>query len=315
MKTTITRPALRDVSSLPKTYSAADLMKTVFKPRDFIVEDVLVNGLTILAGKPKKGKSWMTLAMLMDIARGVETFGVLKTKKSNAIYYDLEGGPQRLKERLSKLLQDGSEPPQGLHITHELSRDEWEKEIERAVRKHDAKVVAIDTLTKIRPSAPQGNDSYQQDYDLMSRLHALAHRLHIVILVVYHTRKAASDDAQDQIIGSTGTVAAVDSWFVFKSDKNGLELQGAGRDIEPVEWALEQEGSRLVIAGDAKERRVSGHRREILRLLRERGEMTNDEIAKSVGREKGAVNQLLMNMHKRGEIERLGHGRYEVPAK
>jgi len=48
----------------------------VFPPIRWIVPDVLPEGATILAGRPKLGKSWMALDMALAVARGAYCLGI-----------------------------------------------------------------------------------------------------------------------------------------------------------------------------------------------------------------------------------------------
>jgi hypothetical protein len=43
---------------MSRSYSAAELSKAKFRPLQFRVEGMIVEGLTLIAGRPKKGKSW-----------------------------------------------------------------------------------------------------------------------------------------------------------------------------------------------------------------------------------------------------------------
>ena len=50
--------------------NARDLMKEHFEPLQRIVPNVVPEGLVLLAGKPKTGKSWLALAITLGIASG-----------------------------------------------------------------------------------------------------------------------------------------------------------------------------------------------------------------------------------------------------
>ena len=43
------------------TKSCEEIMTTVYKPIEFAVDGLLAQGLYILAGSPKAGKSWLAL--------------------------------------------------------------------------------------------------------------------------------------------------------------------------------------------------------------------------------------------------------------
>ncbi len=55
--------------------SASALMTKQFDPIRWIVPGYLPEGLTVLAGAPKLGKSWLALAWMVSVASGGITMG------------------------------------------------------------------------------------------------------------------------------------------------------------------------------------------------------------------------------------------------
>ena len=53
-----------------KIYSSEYLMNTPKKPIEYCVDGLISQGLFILAGTPKVGKSWLALDMCLSIAKG-----------------------------------------------------------------------------------------------------------------------------------------------------------------------------------------------------------------------------------------------------
>ena len=56
--------------ALPQSISAADLDKQVFTPSRQIVRGLWFVGLIVLAARPKKGKSWLSLLISLAVAAG-----------------------------------------------------------------------------------------------------------------------------------------------------------------------------------------------------------------------------------------------------
>jgi DNA-binding NarL/FixJ family response regulator len=295
-----------------KGYTLASLENREFAPLRYYVESFVVEGLTLIAGRPKKGKSWLVFGMGIDIANGDDALGKLTTRQSTVIYYALEDNPRRMKRRAKILLGKNAKWPKNFHIFHDLAKTDVGglEQIRQHVKEHEAKVVMIDTMTPIRPRPPKGVDPYQHDYDVVSSLQKLAHELRVAIVVTYHTRKAVADDAQESILGSTGITGAVDSWFVLVSNAQGKELHGSGRDIEDVEWGLDPRLNwRWTVTGPAWEARKSKQRQDVLKLL-ERGEMTVADIAEELQRSVRATTKLLHDMAHSGDIVRKRKGVY-----
>ena len=66
--------------------SCEEIMTTVYKPIEFVVDGLLAQGLYILAGAPKVGKSWLALEMCLSIAKVLG----LKTSQGTALYLCLK---------------------------------------------------------------------------------------------------------------------------------------------------------------------------------------------------------------------------------
>ncbi|MDP2815826.1 MAG: AAA family ATPase, partial [Rectinemataceae bacterium] len=67
-------PGAKPSQPLLKTFTASDLAKMVFPEPKWAVPGLLPEGLTILAGRPKRGKSWMGLGLALAVASGGKAF-------------------------------------------------------------------------------------------------------------------------------------------------------------------------------------------------------------------------------------------------
>ena len=81
------------------TKSCEEIMTTVYKPIEFVIDGLLAQGLYILAGAPKVGKSWLALDMCLSIAKGESVLGQ-KTLQGTAVYLCLEDSYARIQNRL-----------------------------------------------------------------------------------------------------------------------------------------------------------------------------------------------------------------------
>ena len=84
----------------PLTYLDGEtLMSTVLPPIRFVVDKLLPQGLHILAGAPKVGKSWLALWLCLCVAKGEPIWNFLTTKGS-VLYLCLEDSYSRIQNRL-----------------------------------------------------------------------------------------------------------------------------------------------------------------------------------------------------------------------
>ena len=65
----------RATRKLRKPKSAKDLLSRELPPVKWSVPGVLPEGVTILAGKPKMGKSWLALGLCVAVASGGYALG------------------------------------------------------------------------------------------------------------------------------------------------------------------------------------------------------------------------------------------------
>ncbi len=306
-------------SGLLPTFTAADLMEAVFPSLWWAVPGILPEGVILLAGKPKLGKSWLVLALCLAIALGGVALGTIRVKQGACLYLALEDNRRRLQRRLEKLLVGGA-PPADLHMATEWPRlDEGGAEaLEDWLEAHpEARLVVIDTLAKARPRS-KGQNVYADDYAALESLLPLASKHQVTIVVVHHLRKMVAADPLDEISGSTGLSGGVDGMLVLKRERGRADasLYVDGRDIEEQkEFALrwDSELTSWVIAGDADEFRLSEERAAVVGMLREAdGPMGPKAVAEALGMKHGAVRELLSRMAKDGDVDKVGRGQYTV---
>ena len=70
-------------------YQAAELYNKHLERTEMIVQRMVPCGLTVLAGAPKRGKSWLALALGLAVASGSDFLGQ-KTQQGSVLYLDLE---------------------------------------------------------------------------------------------------------------------------------------------------------------------------------------------------------------------------------
>src|SRR5262245_14021956 len=83
--------------------SAKELNTMTFAPIKYVVPGIIVEGLTLLAAKPKIGKSWMMLHAATAVARGGFTLGDIHCVEGDVLYCALEDNLRRLQSRMTKL--------------------------------------------------------------------------------------------------------------------------------------------------------------------------------------------------------------------
>ena len=215
-----------------ETITAEDLQNRTYEPTHFLVDELIPEGLHILAGAPKIGKSWLALWLCLCISQGQPLWN-FATTQGEALYLSLEDSFQRIQTRLFDLTEDA---PSTLHfaIMADTLKRGLEQQIEQFLTDHpDTKLVVIDTLQRVRGTGSDSN-LYANDYQDIGLLKKLADKRQIAILLIHHLRKLHDDDPMNMISGSTGLSGAADSAFVLQKNArsaNAASLHCTGRDI------------------------------------------------------------------------------------
>ena len=68
-----------------RTVDGAALMSQPLRPPNFVVDTLLSQGLHILAGSPKVGKSWLALWLAVTVAKGEPVWN-LASKQGTTLY-------------------------------------------------------------------------------------------------------------------------------------------------------------------------------------------------------------------------------------
>jgi hypothetical protein len=305
----------------PKTLTAAELLGLELPPIRWSVQGLLPEGVTLLAGKPKLGKSWMALGIAIAISTGGVALGTRPVEEGDVLYMALEDNYRRLGKRLRKRLT--GEAPERLQIATEWPRmDEGGAEaLERWLEAHpDARLVVVDILKRVRPRTSPNRSVYEADYEALEAMQRLAAEFEVSILVVHHLRKLGAADPLDEISGSTGLSGGADGVLVLKRDRGRADayLHVTGREIEEeVELALRWDAdlASWTLVGDAEKYRISKERQDIVRVLEEAGEpMTPKEVAEFLSKPPNTVKYLMWKMSKDGQLATVGQGRYSLTA-
>ena len=234
-----------------KMYSSEYIMNTPMKPIEYCVDGLISQGLFVLAGAPKVGKSWLALDMCLSIAKGEKVLGK-ETLCGHAVYLSLEDSLIRLQNRLYELTDEPSDNLNFAIMAESISNGLPEQIKYCRKRFDDLKIVVIDTLQKVRN---ESESSYSSDYKELSVLKSLADKLGIAIVLVHHTRKCSDGDPFNMISGSTGLSGCVDGSMVLIESKRGsrkAKLYCVGRDIENQEINVVFESSRWKVSDEIK---------------------------------------------------------------
>jgi len=296
-------------------YSAHDLMNMKLPEPKWAVPNLLPEGLNILAGKPKIGKSIFSLNIGLSISAGTKALGKIDVKQGAVLYLALEDTQRRLQSRLGTMLQ-GKPAPDNLYFANDWKRidkgglEDLKQSIETIP---NLRLVIIDTLAKIKPSNNNSHSVYDIDYSNVNAIKDLSDKYNVSILLVHHFRKFQSDDVMDDFSGSFGLTGAADNLLALKrrSGQADAELHIVGRDVEATVYALKYHIWSWELLGDNSEFKGNNQSQIIYNVIKSSDKpLTPKEIANKTDIKRVTVMANLRLLLSDGSIKKVGYGKY-----
>ena len=258
-----------------------------------LIDGILADGLAIMAGDSKIGKSWMVLWLCLQISKGEPVWG-FPTRKTDVVYLALEDREWRVQQRMQELTET---PPENLHFGFSCGRlgAELEAQIEDVLKERPTTgLIFIDTLQMVRDNVSSKVNAYAQDYRDLSSLKKVADNHRVCIFLVHHTRKERDGcNIFNDMTGSTGIIGVADTALILrKEDRFGdnATLCITGRDVEERKLKMQMHGVRWEITeelsmDDLRKERIPDFVYEIVQFLLAQGkfEGTVTELLAAVG--------------------------------
>jgi hypothetical protein len=309
-----TDPATSDAKRL-QPITAKTIIETDYPALRFIVARLVVEGLMLLAGRPKIGKSWLALMLALAVVSGGKFLGHDVTDRAEVLYCALEDSPRRIKKRLAVL--GASSAPENLHFLFELPKldvgganalDAW-------LAAHECvRLVIVDVFNRIRGAKAKGVEPYQHDAAEMAKLQVVAQRRGVTIVVLTHDRKAGAEDWLERITGTLGVAGTADTVALLERDRQAVNgrLRVVGRDLEDeLDLGLEFAGGRWSPLGPGEVLDLSLERQKIVAGIPTSGEgLSPTQIEKATGVSVNTIKHALPALIKDGWVRLIGTGRY-----
>ena len=212
-------------------------------PINWAIENILPEGMCIIAALPKIGKSWLALQIAIAVENALEVLG-FKAKPGRALYCAYEDNKKRIKRRFKTMGVKAEDKRPNFIFKSEKLTEGLEEQIEDWIKETpDARLVVIDTYVRALPTKARKTfkERYEIDSQQLSELQRLALEYNITIIIIHHTTKGKQDDTFNEISGSVGVQAIADTLWVISSDRNtGKDsiLNITGRDIESTAYQI-----------------------------------------------------------------------------
>lgn len=278
-----------------------------------VIGGLLYNGLTVFAGRPKSGKSFLALQAAISVAEGSPLFGSLPINMPGGVlYFALEESQTRTGSRMRQLTAEAISL-QNISMVYDLAplMVDGRAQLDKLLSEKRPTLTIIDTfLAAVRGGKSDRGNVMRAEYEEIDTLHKLAEKHETAMVLVHHTRKGViGESGIDSVAGSTGITAASDSVWTLKRDGDTSIFEVVSRECEQQEFALRFRSTDPMgweLMGTGKQVLEARAEKDILALMHEEGTVSIGKIVRGVGIPEHKLRPVLRAMMDSGSIHRSG---------
>lgn len=279
-------------------------------PRDWIVENLLIaGGTSILASRPKDGKSLLTRHLIKSVLEGSSFLG-LPVKQGRVCLLALEDIESEL---VSAFYEIGlTKETGGLIIQTEPITIKDIKKINAYLFENPHELLVIDTLARF--SEIDDFDSYAQVGKQLTEVSQVARKRKTHILLTHHSRKGSDSEAHESILGSVAFTANVDNTLLLKRrNDDSVELSTRPRYGRSAKFAFKYSELGVEVLSSTDHRRPSLNEWILERTSKATEGLTIVEICDRPGHRREDVVIAVKKLCDANLLIRLGRGQKGDP--
>jgi hypothetical protein len=211
------------------TDAHAILSKSVV-PRRWLLPGIIADGLSILGGSPKGGKSYLAYALAMAVAKYGKWCNHWDVEQGKVIYVSLEDDENDTHLRLKELDADFTIPAGRMLFVHGAQTMpafgsgllEW---VEQALDLHKPRLLIIDPISYLYVLKRTGGQ-FEETKDMLFPLRWLGRQYQCAIVCLDHRRKRSREDVSmvDTLYGSVAKQAVADGLIMVNREDDDIEL-------------------------------------------------------------------------------------------
>ncbi|GCE10515.1 AAA family ATPase [Tengunoibacter tsumagoiensis] len=218
----------------------------------WIISGLLPEGMTLLTGRERMGKSQLALEFALAIAGGKLALDTLHTRAGGVLFLGLEDSMRCIYERSARLLQGAPAPSNFTWAsTWAPLAQGGLADLEEWLNAHpQTRLIVIDPLAKVgvpttnrSHSREHGREHHREsgkarDYSALTPLKMLAEQHHLSILLVQHLRKQGYQDPLEELLAILEPLNLLESCLHLQGEqKQGpVDLHISNRSSG--EWAI-----------------------------------------------------------------------------
>jgi RecA-family ATPase len=223
--------AAQEPQPLPEGESAFALLERNIPEPVRLCDPWAIEGINIVAGRPKLGKTTLERQKLAASAIGGDFLDSKFDHPAKCAFLSLEEGELLCRAKF-KMAGFPDEALSSIQLFFEWPRGAAGVDLlDRYLQANrEVRLICIDSLTRFRVVPDVRVPAFMADYEAVNALHDMSKKHPgVCIDVIHHTRKAKSDDPIDDISGTYGLTAAADSYLVMRHHADGAVMHVGGR--------------------------------------------------------------------------------------
>ena len=287
------------------------LMETEYKDTAWIVKDLLPPGLSLIAGKPKAGKSFLCLDMGAHIAEGIPFLGKA-SQKGEVIFISLEDD-ERIIRRNRGNLWNTKGIPNLYYLTDFPKGAQAITELNGIIQSNpELKLIVIDIIGCIIQYV-SGDQSNRYDFisHTLDQFKQILKGTDVSIMMVHHVGKKDYALSQDKILGSTAYQGKVDTFWILEDKGTAYSLIINGKVISGQQELSLTRGKdqpfSVILPPDPTPTEIN----KLLEFINSSNEALGPkQISKIMDKDTNIIGQMLYRLINQGLIAKLGKGQY-----
>jgi hypothetical protein len=296
---------------------------------DWLVNGFFTEGVCVLDGREKSGKTALALSLALAVSRGEQFLGKFKTTPANVLYIPYNDAPPRLKYRLRIMrARFQGNPPAGIYFPQNLSIGDvfafpkLNAFAGRAIAttlnsSPNLRLIIIDDLeSAFIESGGKPESAYRETCTYWDDIRNLALKNHVCIIFIRNQMPRGKCEHYDTISRAVDTRVELlppPSWMskavttIIRTESRDFSALSLPCNFNPqfMKWEIIPEEKIIP---------VNSERRLILDAFGEDGPVIKNlsELIEKLGQKKSTVVRVLSKMVKAGQIKRVQRGKYTL---
>jgi len=216
--------------------SYKELRSKIFPPNKWLVQNLIPdNGITCISGEPKVGKSFITLDLIISIAKGEKFLGEFQTEKKRILLISKEDGERLIQDRCKTL--DSEEDRPIFFCTDQsvfLDNGTYTNLLIEKIREQKIDVLVLDSFRRMFKG---DENSSQIISEVQNHLQVLLKEGISIIFIHHHGKEGIlKRKFAQKLRGSSDILAMLDSLLIAeRKDAETLKItQEALRIAKPI---------------------------------------------------------------------------------